>query len=34
VKRRGKARGLPVGLPPGHALPQGFGQIVQSFRPL
>lgn len=40
VKRRGKARGLPVGQPPGHALPvghalpQGFGQMVQSFRPL
>ena len=28
VKRKGKARG------PGHALPQGFGQMVQSFRPL
>ena len=32
VKRKGKARG--PGLPPGHALPQGFGQMVQSFRPL
>ena len=30
VKRKGKARGLA----PGHALPQGFGQMVQSFRPL
>jgi len=30
IKRRGKARALP----PGHALPPGFGQIVQSFRPL
>ena len=30
VKRRGKARALP----PGHALPHGFGQMVQSFRPL
>lgn len=30
VKRKGKARGLP----PGHALPPGFGQVVQSFRPL
>jgi hypothetical protein len=28
VKRKGKARG------PGHALPPGFGQMVQSFRPL
>ena len=32
VRRRGKARAL--GLPPGHALPPGFGQTVQSFRPL
>jgi hypothetical protein len=41
VRRRGKARmpvghALPVGyaLPVGHALPPGFGQTVQSFRPL
>ena len=41
VRRRGKAR-MPVGhalppghaLPVGHALPPGFGQTVQSFRPL
>lgn len=33
VKRHGKARG-PVGLPVGHALPPGFGQMVQSFRPI
>ena len=32
VRRRGKARA--PGLPPGHALPPGFGQTVQSFRPL
>lgn len=32
AKRKRKARA--PGLPPGHALPPGFGQMVQSFRPL
>jgi hypothetical protein len=34
VRRRGKARALGHALPVGHALPPGFGQTVQSFRPL